>query len=114
MSDPSFRYKSLSPDFRRDPKTACYCALCQKDIKGEPKFYAHMIDGCAAAVHPQDREIANREVPDHDNFGLLPVGPDCAKVIGMDFVYTAEQAAVVKDATLDASVPKPATPSFKI
>lgn len=113
MSEPTFRYKSLDPDFRRDPKTACYCALCQKDIKGEPKFYAHMIEGCTAAVHPDDREIANREVAEHENFGLLAVGPDCAKIIGMDFVYTAEKAAAVKNADLTADSPQPA-PSFKI
>jgi hypothetical protein len=107
-----FRYKSLDPDFRRDPKTSCYCALCQKDIKGEPKFYAHMVDGCTAAVHPEDREIANREVPEHDNFGLLAVGPDCAKIIGREFVYTAEQAAAVKNAGLEAEAPP--APSFKI
>jgi hypothetical protein len=112
MSAPAFRYKSLEPDFRRDPKTACYCALCQKDIKGEPKFFAHMIDGCAAAVHPEDRDIANREVPEQDNFGLLAVGPDCAKIIGREFVYTAEQAAAVKNSGLEAEAPP--APSFKI
>jgi hypothetical protein len=91
----NFRTKPLDPDFRRDPKTDCFCALCQKDIKGEPRFYAHMIYGCFEAVHPQDREIANATLDDTENFGLLPVGPDCAKAIGRDFVYTAEEADAV-------------------
>ncbi|MCV9965016.1 hypothetical protein OIU34_24270 [Pararhizobium sp. BT-229] len=107
-----FRTKPLDPDFRRDPKTGCYCALCQKDIKGEPRFYAHMIHGCFEAVHPEDREIANAMVVEHDNFGLLPVGPDCARVIGREFVYTAEEAAAVREreATPSQSTTQPPPP----
>ena len=93
-----FRTKALDPDFRRDPKTTVYCALCQKDIKGEPRFYAHMVNGCFSAVHPEDRETANREVPEHENFGLLPVGPDCAKIIGRDYVYTADDVSALQGA----------------
>jgi hypothetical protein len=96
MSSPSYRFTSLDPDFRRNPKTAVYCALCQKDIKGEPRFYAHMVNGCFAAVHPDDREIANHEIPEHENFGILPVGPDCAKIIGKEFVYSAALVAELK------------------
>jgi hypothetical protein len=107
--DYSFRYKWIDPDFRRDPKTDCYCARCQKDIKGgEPIYYAHMIEGCHSTVHPDDKEIADREVPQDDNYGLLPIGPDCAKIIGLDFVYTAEKAAVVKER--EAKISKPTTP----
>lgn len=93
-----FRTKALDPDFRRDPKTPVFCALCQKDIKGDPRFFAHMIHGCFEAVHPEDREIANREVPEHENFGLLPVGPDCAKIIGMDFIYKADEVSALNKA----------------
>lgn len=50
------------------------------------------------SVHPEDREIANREVPEHEHFGLLPVGPDCAKIIGRDYVYTADDVAALKAA----------------
>lgn len=99
MTEPQgFRAKALDPDFRRNPKTPVYCALCQKDIKGEPRFYAHMVHGCFEAVHPDDRDIANREVAEHENFGLLPVGPDCAKIIGMDYVYKADDVAALKAA----------------
>ena len=96
VADPlGFRYRQLDPDFRRDPRTEVFCALCQKDIAGEPKFFAHFISGVAAAVHPEDREIADRVLGEDDNLGLLAVGPECARIIGRDFVYTPEQAAEI-------------------
>lgn len=113
MSDEAeFRTRPLDPDFRRTPKTDCFCALCQKDIKGEPRYYAHFVYGCAEAVHPDDRDIANASVAPGDNYGILPVGTDCARTIGLDFVYTAERFRAVTDGTPTTcpSTTPPATP----
>lgn len=87
-----FRYKALDPDFRRDPKTSVFCALCQKDIKDAPKHYAHFVGGGFAAVLVEDREIANERLSEADNYGILPVGPECARKIGRGFLYSAEEA----------------------
>lgn len=106
-----FRTKHLDPDFRRNPKTQCFCALCQMDIKGEPRYFAHMIHGCFEAVHPEDREIANAMVAEHENYGLLAIGSECAKVIGREFVYTAAEAAAVREREATASQPKTQPPT---
>lgn len=87
-----FRYRPLEPDFRRDPKTAIDCALCQKDIKGEPRFFAHMVHGCFGAVHKDDRAIADEVLQENENYGILTIGSECAKKIGADYLYTVEDA----------------------
>ncbi len=68
------------------------CALCQKDIKDAPKHYAHFVGGGFAAVLVEDREIANERLSEADNYGILPVGPECARKIGRGFLYSAEEA----------------------
>lgn len=92
-TDPlGFRYRPLEPDSRRDPRTAIYCALCQKDIKGEPRFFAHMVHGCFAAVHKEDRLLADEVLEDNENYGILPIGSECAKKIGAEYLYTVDDA----------------------
>lgn len=59
----------LDPDFRRDPKTGCYCVNCQKDIQ-----------------HP---EKAIRVTVDWETWrftlgGDDLLGPECAKKLGVN------------------------------
>lgn len=87
----TFREKFVDPDFRREPKTKVYCFVCQKDIKNGVRYVGHAAFGCAVVVHPEDREVADRELSAVDNNGLLPVGPDCAKRVGLEW-FVAPQA----------------------
>lgn len=96
-----FRVKDLDPDFRRDPKTPNYCSLCQRDIKGAPKFYAHFVDGCFAVVHRDDRALADAALSADDNYGLLAVGSECARRIGGDFLLSPAEAG--KDSIEDVA-----------
>jgi hypothetical protein len=73
MSEPTFRYRRLDQDFRRDPKTACYCALCQKDIKAEPRFYAHMIDGRSPTAGSPSARISDLSQVAFQRFGKLNI-----------------------------------------
>lgn len=74
-------------DTRRQPKTDNYCVVCQKDIKSEPRFWIHGVDGCAFNVlHPDDEHLY---VSDGGDLGLHPVGPDCARRIGLRWVHRA-------------------------
>lgn len=88
----SFREKFVDPDFRNDPKTKVFCFVCQKDIKQRVRYLGHAAFGCVVVVHPDDREIADRELPPEDNNGLLPVGPDCAKRIGLEWFVAQEES----------------------
>lgn len=87
MKNP-FRITFVDPDFRRDPKTKVYCCVCQKDIKGEPRFYARFVDGCCF-VHPEDEHLIPADYK--EDYGTLPVGSDCAKRIGLEWVRPAEK-----------------------
>jgi hypothetical protein len=81
----SFRSKFVDPDFRRMPKSNTYCFVCQKDITKAVPYLGHAAFGCVEVIHPEDREIADRELDPADNLGLLPVGSDCAKRIGYEW-----------------------------
>lgn len=88
----AFRSKWVDPDFRRDPKTDLYCFVCQRDIKKGFRYLGHAIMGATEVVHPDDRQIADRELPSEDNLGLLPVGSDCAKRVGLEWFVEATPA----------------------
>lgn len=88
----AFRSKWVDPDFRRDPKTDLYCFVCQKDLKKGFRYLGHAIMGATEVVHPDDRQIADRELPSEDNLGLLPVGSDCAKRVGLEWFIEATPA----------------------
>lgn len=85
----TFRTKFIDPDFRRDPKTSVFCCRCQKDIKGAPEFYVHLIDGCAV-LHPDDEHLLPSGYP--QDYGIQPVGADCAKFIGKEWVTVGARA----------------------
>lgn len=69
--------KFIDPDFRRDSKTSLYCAACQNDIKGTPRF-AYFRDGGMTIVRP---DLAASRVQPNDQ-GWCAVGPECAKKMG--------------------------------
>lgn len=71
------------PDYRRDPKTKHYCHFCQKDMVPEKPYrevFAFYFDGAPCVVNLED---AVKAPP--PGGGWLPVGNDCAKVIGLEW-----------------------------
>lgn len=88
---PDFKLKFTAPDFTRDPKTDCWCCVCQKDIKGTPSYYIHLISGCMA-LHP-DEESRFVEDKENKDYGFLPIGSTCAKRLGLEWVHLEKPAA---------------------
>jgi hypothetical protein len=93
----AYRTIPIDPDYRRDPKTNCWCGLCQKDIKSETVklWFAHELDRMEA-IHPEDLvgaldEIRYRRAPHlhRSAVQLERVGPECAKKIKG---YTIDEA----------------------
>lgn len=83
----TYRTTPLDGDFRRDPKTDCFCARCQKDLKqDQPRRWVHIVDGGGAVLHPEDEAIfaASPEAQPGDLY-WFPVGMDCARKIGLEF-----------------------------
>jgi hypothetical protein len=69
-------------DFRREPKTDIFCAVCQRDIKFTARRYFVWLDEpfCdGLIIHPED--IIGTEI-----IGL--VGPECRKKIKAEFLMT--------------------------
>lgn len=71
-------------DYRRDPTTDVFCCICQRDIKGPPRYWVHLIEGGPVVLHPEDED---RYTPDGGDLGAHPVGPECAKKIGMEWIH---------------------------
>jgi hypothetical protein len=71
-------------NYRREPKTDRFCAVCQKDMKDEPRRWVHMIDGGPTVLHPEDEHLYT---PDGGDLGSWPVGPECAKKIGKEWIH---------------------------
>ena len=69
------------PDFRRKPKTDCYCMICQKDIKGAHRVIL-MTDN-DEIIHPSS------DIPAEVKANFYSVGNDCAKRIGIDWTARA-------------------------
>ena len=55
-------------DYRKQPKTSCFCAVCQRDIKN-PKYYAYYSDPCEFA-HPDN--LQGNEIK-------VIIGNECAR-----------------------------------
>lgn len=87
----SIRTKWLDPDFRRRPKTARFCEMCQRDLKpGQP----HRIVRCELdkyeAIHPEDWEPASVEIS--RPIVEFMIGMDCARRLGMEWSKPPERA----------------------
>lgn len=74
-------------DFRRDPKTSLSCWACQKDLRpGRPYREVFLVDG-DELLHPDDVHRASEL---RGVLAWLPVGPDCAKKIGLEWTREAK------------------------
>lgn len=79
--------RTLQPDFdfRRDPKTACYCVVCQKDIApSKPCRWVFLRWGVdrlpGEIVHPEDVHL---HVPsEEEDIGWARIGSECLRKIG--------------------------------
>lgn len=88
-----YRTQFIDGDYRRNPKTDTFCCACQKDIKGEPRYFVHLVDGGAHALHPEDEELYVTQGDKGGDCGSLPIGPDCARRLGMEFVTKTEEGS---------------------
>lgn len=73
----TYRTKWMDPDFRRDPKTDCYCEMCQRD-----RHVMYEL-GRYEAVHSDD--IIARRAPHLSSVVTGKIGMDCAKRLGLEF-----------------------------
>lgn len=74
------------PDYRREPRTDFYCAHCQRDIKPGSDFrHVYIIEGGTKILHPSLIEAYDKSKNDR-MCGYWPVGMDCAKKIGKEWV----------------------------
>lgn len=79
-------------DSRREPKTALYCCMCQRDLDPRKQWRRVFLTDGMLAVHPAD--VARRIRLDSD-FGWRPIGNDCAKELGFEWTATTLEAAVI-------------------
>jgi len=66
----------LDPDFRKEPKTDHYCALCQRDLqaaKRHAQIHLAYVEGFEL--------VANGSAVEGEDHGLKPVGPECVKKV---------------------------------
>lgn len=75
----------FDPNFRRSPKTDCYCAVCQKDlIPNQINWQLGVVakTGFCEAIATAD--LSNIE--GIDDIMMLPVGNECARKIPGDYL----------------------------
>lgn len=71
------RTTTFDGDFRRNPKTGTFCAVCQKDIKPDAvKHWVNLGEESCVVIHPEDCNGAELKVP---------VGNECIKQIPKEF-----------------------------
>lgn len=74
----------LDPDFRKEPKTEHYCALCQRDIKTSEKVNQVRL------VFDEANSLcvaANDDATTYEgDIGLKPVGSECTKKVPTDYL----------------------------
>jgi len=100
-----FRSTVVDPDYRRQPKTNCYCAMCQRDIKsGSPELWiVHELDTWTVVIAKNDIAAAVSDIRPrrsaHHYFDVVQferVGSECARKIGKDFVMTKEEKEIAE------------------
>ena len=86
MSEP-IRTRWMDPDFRRDPKTAQHCVICQRDLKpGQNHREVRWEQDRWEAIHPEDWDRAAQAPHSRDHAiesGLI--GLDCARRLGLEW-----------------------------
>lgn len=58
------------------------CIRCGKYIS-DPRFWVHIINGGDAILHRDDEA---KYVSDDSDLGMHPIGPECAKTIGANYI----------------------------
>jgi hypothetical protein len=87
-----YRTKFTNYDARRDPKTDHFCCVCQKDLKpGAPFRMVHLVDGGGFVLHPEDEALYSRTGERRGDVGGHPIGPDCARKLGLEWTSEASQ-----------------------
>lgn len=78
------RTKHIDADFRHNSRTELYCLNCQRDINPRTKYReVFYIDG-TLILHPDD--VGRKaELLQGGTLDWVPVGPDCAKAIGLEW-----------------------------
>lgn len=93
-SKPAFRSKWMDPDFRRDPKTACFCHVCQRDLKAGQAHRRILYElDRFEAVHADDWDAARVDIEARRPSPPAPlsrvveglVGMECAKRLGLEW-----------------------------
>jgi hypothetical protein len=78
------RSKWMDPDFRREPKTSHFCAVCQRDLKPEqPHRRVLFTLADYAAVHVDDWLRAQGETG--EGYVIEAIGMDCARRLGPEW-----------------------------
>lgn len=91
-----YRTKMMDPDYRREPKTNCFCEVCQKDIKAtSPKLWiAYELDKLPLIIHPEDLDEAAKDIrtrrttPMTRELQYGRIGTECAKKVGKEWIIT--------------------------
>lgn len=74
------------PDFRREPKTHDFCALCQRDLHG-PRRWGFLIHDGFVIVHPAWASAFDGE---KSTPGWVQIGPECAKRFPPDWTKESQ------------------------
>jgi len=76
------RFDQTPAAHRRRPETDKYCVRCRCDIEERSTTrWIHLIDGGDGILHPEDEHLYADGGP--SDLGLHPLGPSCAKAIGL-------------------------------
>lgn len=86
----AYRKVFLDPDNRYIPvglvASDLVCCRCNKRIRSKAYRLVHLIDGGANVLHPED---ADAYIPDDGDMDWHPIGPDCARKIGIEYTVKA-------------------------
>jgi hypothetical protein len=85
------RTKFLDYDAQRTPKTPFSCVMCQRDLDPQDRkvHWVHLVDD-VLVLHPADE---SHYTPDVQDRGMFPIGPDCAKKLGVEWTRASSEVA---------------------
>lgn len=81
MTTATPRFNFWNPDNRGRVLSVPQCAMCMKPVKGAYRV-VHVVMGGAAVLHPADEALY---VSDNGDLGAHPIGPDCARKLGLEW-----------------------------
>lgn len=77
-------YRGKRPAFTGDHP----CIVCDKEVNPRTARYVHVINGGQVVLHPNDERLY---VPDGGDMGGHPIGPDCARRLGLEWSTPASE-----------------------